>query len=334
MDGFYIAGAQRHCLELLKVLTQAAISCTVVSVDGGGRWADLFRKHAARVVMIDSARVSIHDIANVLHLDRTSFVTAHLSRAIQWIATQDVPPSVRLFAHLHSEPSEHERWPVSGWQRFERVFFPSQRTLDVASVRGSVELAAARPRCHVLPNGFATQSDRSMPTSVLQKGAPLHVAVVSRIDEDKLSIPLLINTIHVLRLQATAVHVRVAGGGSCLNELRERVCSQALGDLVEFLGFVDDPAPVYVWADVVFLPSKRESMPYVLLESLEFQRPLVVPAVGIFRDEAIGELVFTFPPEDHEAAARAILSAAGTAVRSVPRKGPPWGNEVLRAYRL
>ena len=72
------------------------------------------------------------------------------------------------------------------------------------------------------------------------------------------------------------VTLLIAGDGPLQGPLREA----ARGLDARFLGYVDDPRPVYAAADVVALPSFTEGLPLAALEALALGRCLVASAVG------------------------------------------------------
>ncbi len=69
--------------------------------------------------------------------------------------------------------------------------------------------------------------------------------------------------------------------------MRALVASLGLSAAVSVEPFVDDPAPLYGWADVVAMPSRRpESLGRVAIEAMAFGRPPLASAIG-----GLGEVV-------------------------------------------
>ena len=139
---------------------------------------------------------------------------------------------------------------------------------------------------------------------------PLRVAVISRLDSDKLSLPLLMGTLTALEYSHSLFEMVVAGDGECMRELAHSIANTAVSHKVKLRGLIRNIQEIYDWADVVFLPSKRESMPYVFLECIANRIPLVAPKLGIFTEIIPNALVRTFSPNDPLLAARMIISAA------------------------
>lgn len=90
--------------------------------------------------------------------------------------------------------------------------------------------------------------------------------------------------------------------------LREAVTNAGLASHVSVEPFLDDPTPLYRWADVVTVPSRRpESLGRVAIEAMAFGRPPLASAIGGLRevvtDGITGRLL---PPGDADALARAL----------------------------
>jgi glycosyltransferase involved in cell wall biosynthesis len=317
IDGLYIAGAQRHCLNILDLFRANDFECTVLALEGGGRWADRFAASARRVVIAQHVLSPWSSIRDLFDDDDFELVSGHLSRPIQWVA-DEIPSGIKCFAHLHSEPSEHEtissKTLLSILPRFERVFTPSQQTLEcyqrALCTNGGPNGLASNMK--VLPNGFSATDFNSSANNLSfnnTNSRSLRIGIVSRLDHDKFSIPLFLATIDRLLYFTSDISVLVAGDGECKNGLKLALREAGIAHVVHLLGFLEEVSSLYKWADVIFLPSKRESMPYVILEALKASKPLVAPALGFLRDWQAPLQVWTFPPGDSAGAAEAILLA-------------------------
>jgi glycosyltransferase involved in cell wall biosynthesis len=315
LDGLYTAGAQRHCIELMKALAEIGYFCTVLALEGGGRWARFFATRAEALILVRRS-LDWCLLSSAVGYDDFSFVTAHLAAGIDW-ASKNVPPGTKAFAHLHSEPSPHEdiswEWACSKLRRFDQVFVPCENTLQtyVSGYERAELPEEIATKFRVFPNGIYSRLERSPLQNRKRRPSSnqVHLAVVSRLDSDKFNIPLFCETIRTLSEIYTGLSVRVAGDGECKRELRLSVEAAGLENVVSFLGFIDNVSAIYRWADVVFLPSKREGMPYVFLECVSWMRPLVAPAVGFFKGTSNSNFVWTFRPSNPTEAADAIQRA-------------------------
>jgi glycosyltransferase involved in cell wall biosynthesis len=91
---------------------------------------------------------------------------------------------------------------------------------------------------------------------------------------------LLVEIAQTLRRKRPEFRFVIAGDGPELGSLRERVKRKHLEMFFEFLGAVEDLAPVLESCDIVILPSRSEGVPLVLLEALACARPVVASRVG------------------------------------------------------
>lgn len=344
LDGLYVAGAQRHCLELLKVLGRRGMSRVVIALEGGGRWADRFLAESEHLIVGDGTPFGWSHIQDLIPGVSPAIVSAHLMCAVEWAASNlaDAPPR---FAHLHCEPSEHEpvtaAWMHRHLPRFHSIFVPARSTLGaLTSLLPTND--PLRGKFRVLPN--SVQAEAEVPARTDSRPRELRIGAVSRIDDDKFSVPVFLGACDSLNEQRVDFEVQLAGDGELLPELKDTIGRRSWGQRVRFRGFVDDVSAIYNWADVVFIPSKRESAPYVLLEALALRRPVVGPATGVLTELGGSELVFLFAPGDACAAADAILKAKiPTAARghrgttgSLPSMAVPeyphWERMVWEAY--
>jgi len=90
--------------------------------------------------------------------------------------------------------------------------------------------------------------------------------------------------------------------------LREAVTSAGLDSHVSVEPFLDDPTPLYRWADVVTVPSRRpESLGRVAIEAMAFGRPPLASAIGGLREVvADGTTGRLLPPGDADALTQAL----------------------------
>jgi len=122
------------------------------------------------------------------------------------------------------------------------------------------------------------------------------------------------------------VRLQVVGAGPGEGRFREMAARLHVGDHVTFHGFVkqDRLPPFYQNADLVILPSRRESFGLVLAEAMAAGRPVVASRVGAIPEVVVdGSTGLLIPPDDTTACADAIVSLLGNTdrMREMGRKG-------------
>ena len=111
-----------------------------------------------------------------------------------------------------------------------------------------------------------------------------------------------------------------------------------VGKYVQFLGWQRKVEFLYEWADVTFLPSISETMPYAAIESIAFGKPAIVPKFGHFSQNRIpSELVLTYEPGNAEQASKLIIKAEQLKVGTINNNRnfynyPEWKRLVLNKY--
>jgi glycosyltransferase involved in cell wall biosynthesis len=148
-----------------------------------------------------------------------------------------------------------------------REFAPAARLRRIANAVpiGEVDLSSAR---------YAAQR-------------PLAVTYLGRLAVDK-GIFETIEAVRLLRERGIEVHLRIAGSGAALEQIRRAIVEAGVGERVVLVGALFGAAKEQLWrsSDVLAFPSYREGLPYALLEAMSWGAVPVVTPVG-----AIAEVV-------------------------------------------
>ncbi|MEP4651101.1 MAG: glycosyltransferase, partial [Ilumatobacter sp.] len=106
-------------------------------------------------------------------------------------------------------------------------------------------------------------------------------------------------------------HLVVAGDGSQRPVLEELVADLGLAERVRFLGHRHDVVDVIAAADCVALVSSSEGLPYVVLEAIALDRPLILSRLPALVDLLGDEGAEFVGVGDHQGTARSIMRLAG-----------------------
>ena len=192
-------------------------------------------------------------------------------------------------------------------------------------------------RIEVIPNGV--DLGRFHPAEAGGKSGVLRLLTVGRLSVTK-RLPLLLETVELLRSQGGKVHLTVVGGGALEPELRRSLGEKDLRDAVTLMGRRDgDQMPeIYRQHDMFVSASMQEGMSNAMLEAMASGLPIVTTRCeGV--DELIADngVVVDNPQPDALTAAirklagdRAVLRAMSVAAR---KKAESFGwDKVADAY--
>ncbi len=258
-----------------------------------------------RAVMRAAARIARCDLVYV----NTSVIVDYC------IAARAFPGKV--IQHIHEIPEGSTRWALRALALAGR----SRLIFNSGATREAFAPPAGRP-CHVIYNGIAGPLDWE-PTNYDGSRA-LRVLMLGRINRIKGQEVLLAALAALPAGLRAELSVRIVGSA-----FEDHGLEQALRDMVPALGleacvsiepFIDDPAPLYRWADVVAVPSRRpESLGRVAIEAMAFGRPPLASAIGGLQEVVVdGATGWLLPPGDANALAQALVGIVDTPGRLAP----------------
>jgi glycosyltransferase involved in cell wall biosynthesis len=349
IHALHMCGAARHCLELAQQFHHRGFMVTILSIGGGGHWAHRFLDVADTLIIGSPSDTWPTFIHHLMDAD-VAFITAHHDPAISW-TLDNAPSTIPVYAHFHIEPSSGRATAellTAAARRCINVFFPSNRTLEQYRT-----LISQGTHCNLavlensVPHGITPQPVRPSRVPYVQRRlgsrrpTSSHLAVISRLDSDKFSIPLFVSALQLVTSKVPRVNITVAGSGEMAADIQSAAQEADLSPFLNFVGFVDDIGRLYQSADAVFVPSHTEAMPYTALESAATGTPCVIPRLGYFADEATAMAhVHVFDPGDYAGAASLIIDALTAPRRRKrhsapqPRASATWSETVLAAYSL
>lgn len=130
---------------------------------------------------------------------------------------------------------------------------------------------------------------------------------------------LAIDAVAHVRASGHDIGLTIAGEGSELAFLKEKVRAAGLEGRVEFVGFQRDIAPFLSKADVVLVPSRYEGYGLVIVESLAAGVPVIATDVGVAREA--GAIV-----TDERYFAETLLAWLSDGPRSASLTGYPYAS--------
>ena len=89
--------------------------------------------------------------------------------------------------------------------------------------------------------------------------------------------------------KSSSLRVTIVGEGELKDELQREIIKTGLQEIVEFLGWNREMAPIYARLDVLVLTSHNEGTPVVLIEAMASGKPFIATNVGGIRDLMVGK---------------------------------------------
>ena len=243
---------------------------------------------------------------------------AHGARAAAYVRLADPQAARRVIYTLHGihVDSAGSRARQTAFLTVERCLrrrtaaFVTVCQADVAKGEGLGILTRERTRC--VPNGIelpppAASSGRFRREAGAAAGQPL-VLSVGRFHEQKDQATLLRAWQRAAATCPQAV-LALVGSGPLEAELHTMASALGLSKSVRFLPPRPSLAEAYADADVFALSSRWEGLPYVVLEAMAYELPVVATAVdGVPEAVVQGETALLVPPQEPEALAAALLT--------------------------
>jgi len=241
----------------------------------------------------------------VTHQVKSHFLMklSRLWRHYPWVAFHHGYTSTDRKVHAYNQLN---RWSLPGADKVITVceaFAHELRLAGVKRERICVQHNSIRPQPH------ATAEEVKILRARLKVAADEHLLLtVGRLSREKAHLDVLAALKH-LREMNPGIKARlvIVGDGPELAQLEATTDSLGLRPWVVFAGHIDDVQPYYAAADVLTLPSHSEGSPYVLLEAMAANLPIVATAVG-----GVPEMVdnnqsaLLVSPNDPQAMAEAI----------------------------
>ena len=179
-------------------------------------------------------------------------------------------------------------------------------TVSKAVQRSILAFRVAAPnQVSVIHNGIDTSKFRPESRRAL-RSEELIIGTTGRLTKQKGHV-FLLRAASRLNALYPGLRVRIAGEGALREDLEREAHNLGVGDIVSFVGVIDDVPEFLSQLDIFVFPSVFEGFGIALIEAMSCGLPTVASAVGgivdVVRDEVDGLLV---APSDADALAEAI----------------------------
>jgi glycosyltransferase involved in cell wall biosynthesis/GT2 family glycosyltransferase len=193
-------------------------------------------------------------------------------------------PAARLINLIHA--SSEDGWDLVSTTAAAVPYFDAQVAISETVRRRLLESGVPKHQVHLIPNGVDLERFAAAP---VRTEKPARILFAARLDAVKR--PSLLADIAVAlarRRNSRDFVFVVAGDGPERAPLAARVKQLRVRDAFEFLGHVDDMAPLFAGSDLLVLTSANEGVPLVVLEAMASARPVIASDAGAIH-EVLGE---------------------------------------------
>jgi glycosyltransferase involved in cell wall biosynthesis len=164
------------------------------------------------------------------------------------------------------------------------------RSVDIVIVLSQESLHAYRKfasslKLKVIPNAIQLVADPLSKQAPFSSEKPLRLVYVGRLDECKGAFDIL-QAVILLKKRGTKVSLVIAGSGPDEPRMRMFVDQASLQNIVTFIGAVHETERDLIGerSDLFIFPTRREALPYSLLESMATRTPARVSCAGAIPD--------------------------------------------------
>jgi glycosyltransferase involved in cell wall biosynthesis len=330
-------GAQRYVFDLVRVFRNKARVTVIIGGNGSDALTTaLLSLHHPniQIIHIPSLVREIHPVndwaaflalkqtfkqlrPDIIHLNSTKV------GVLGSLAATAVPHAKVVYT-VHGWVTNEPKSPLHTWLYTKSEQW-TKRQKDAYIVLSKNEATIGKQTIHIpdssihiIPNGI--DDDISTPdlhhdeicaqmTQQKKQGDTVFLTIANFYTTKGLDI--LINAISEARLHH--IHLYIVGDGPLRTRIEQQLAQHNLHDTITLLGVVPNAHILCTYADWIVIPSRKEGLPYVLLESLRANTPVIATAVG-----AIPEILnltdgnILIPANDIPSLSSALRTAAQT----------------------
>lgn len=313
-----IHGATRYFLTVLPRLQQRGVDLSVAFLRGEHPASDRLRSQGIDPVFFDRGKWSPLSVLDVYKLVKRKQIQVIHCAGMKGIFTARIAgrlAGVPVIAHLHDgEPvCRSLRIPLRWTHRWTALTLGVSKDVVGHAVN---ELKIDRDRIEVLRNGLVLDEMRDTPESAGLAFRKQHgilpdaklIGIIGRLAEVK-GHDVLIRAMPAVLAKEPEARLLIVGDGPERPALNKQLHELGLLAHTTFTGQINNVCAALLAIDVVAMPSRREGLPYTLLEAMAMDRPVVASAVGGLAETITHcENGVLFRVGDAQALAKALLN--------------------------
>lgn len=315
-----VGGGPKHVFDLVTRLSRPEFS-PLVAAPPDGPFFERFTKAGIEIHALALNRLNPWTLARLCRVARRG--GAHLihshgkgaglyGRLAAWLLGI---PAVHTFHGIHYQDySPAARWLYLVLERRLGRLTRTVITLSRAQEAEGIALGLfPSSRSAVVPNGIdvgevdTLVASQAIPRAAIGLGPEDRVVgCVARFDPVK-GLDILLETTRRLRERIPGLRLVLVGEGPEETRLRRLAGEFGLGSVVTFAGVVEDALRMFPAWDLYISASRREGLPYAVLEAMACRLPIVATDIPGHREVVIdGTTGILVPPDDPETLAGKI----------------------------
>jgi len=326
-----LGGAQRYVLLLARAFSKRAEVAIALGPDGNGWLSAEAEKHGIKTFKLPHLRRAIRPLGDL----RAIFELRALLKKNNWDilhANSSKAGVVMALASRLANPAPAKTfYTAHGWVFEEKLPFPIKRFylfLEWLGSRGRTgtivlskkektialeKLGIASGQIHLIPHGL---SERDAPKFLNREEARRELGIsagafllgtIANFYPTK-ALDVLIQYANEPELRQKNFEMAIIGDGPERKKLEDMIEASAEKDRFKLFFTIPDAGRLLRAFDIFVLPSRKEGLPFVILESLLAGLPIIATDVGGVK-EAVGDAGIIVPPDDSSALAQALAEA-------------------------
>ncbi|MBT2639687.1 glycosyltransferase family 4 protein [Bacillus sp. ISL-39] len=271
----HIGGAERHVVDLSRILQSKGLLVEVVS-SGGILEKELAKSKIRHVTLDVNKKNPLHFktillLRKLLKLGNYDIIHIHavMPTILCWLASFGL--RCRIVVTVHGLEASNYSFAGRILSRLSNRVIAVSRGIYHDLLKGGMD----KNKLAIVHNGIDT--NKFAPCSIKTEYQTVFIGAVGRLSPEKGHQYLFRAISH---LKSRDIKCFIIGGGALEKELKELAESLQVADKIVITGFVSDVQSAIEQMDIMVMPSLREGLPIALLEAMSMGKAVIASEVG------------------------------------------------------
>lgn len=301
-----------------KLKEKINIGIAVIPDHGNNEFYVRSRNEGIKSYVLAPRLKGIYELRQIIKNERYGLICTHDYKSNLFGKLASIFLSLKHIAVMHGRTSHNIKMKI--YEFFDNLLFLFMDAVVTVSNATASTMPCLNGRLTVIRNALDIESmDQKASIDFRNQYGfgPQDVVIgtAGRLSPEK-GHKLLIDAFEKASNQNKRLYLLIAGGGRLERELQSEILDKNLQDRVHFLGQIQDMNSFYQAIDIFVLPSEREGLPMVLLESAFHEKSAISTDVGgvseVIQSGVNGILV---PSKNSTAMADAMIGLGGDEIK-------------------